>query len=261
MKEEKKELEAESKKEKKEEEHLEKDPDAPVDAEKMAEKNEHILKDKVIVEHDEKDVKKADKNIAKAKKALEEEEKAIKKEDTAEKVLDNEKKKEALKDEKENAGKVFYETVPDKDVEIRSGDLKHEVAGNYRKSKDLLIHDHPVWIKVQPAHNRLGYFQAKHWHITDLANLPGMLADQKTDPKTQWDNHLITSVNQPEFFYEAIWNDGKNELKPDTKIASDAPQEAGSPKPEDEEAKKDEAKDADAQPAKKDAAAIKEANA
>ena len=124
-----------------------------------------------------------DDKVEKAKKALVEEEKEIVKEDHAEKVVEVEKKKIEKKEEKEEAKhpQAHYETVPDKDVEIRSAELKHEVAGNYRKSKNLMIHDHPVWIKVQPTENRMGYYQEKHWHITDLKNLHDMLAEQKAD--------------------------------------------------------------------------------
>lgn len=124
-----------------------------------------------------------DDKVEKAKKALVEEEKEIVKEDQAEKVVEIEKKKIEKKEEKEEAKhpQAHYETVPDKDVEIRSAELKHEVAGNYRKSKNLMIHDHPVWIKVQPTDNRMGYYQEKHWHITDLKNLHDMLAEQKAD--------------------------------------------------------------------------------
>lgn len=98
-----------------------------------------MLEDKVIVEHDEKDAKKMDSKIKKAQVALKEEEKEIVQEDKAEKLLDLEKKKDLKEQKKEEAAnpKAHYETVPDKDVEIRSADLKHETAGNYRKSKDI----------------------------------------------------------------------------------------------------------------------------
>ena len=166
-----------------------------------------------------------DKKIKKAKDALKKEEKEIKKEDLADKVLEQEKKKEEKKDKKEEAAhpEAHHETIPDKDVEIRSADLKDETAGNYRQSTNLLIHDHPVWIKVLPSENRMGYYQAEHWHITDLAHLQSMLVEAKTDPKKQWENALITSVNKVEFFYEAIWNDGKHPLTPDTQIDKEEP--------------------------------------
>ena len=70
----------------------------------------------------------------------------------------------------------------------------------------------------------MGYYQEEHWHITDIANLKGMLAEAKTDSKHKWKNSFITSINKVEFFYEAIWHDGKNALNPDTKV-NNKPQE------------------------------------
>lgn len=177
------------------------------------------------MEHDEKDVKKMDDKVKKAAAALKEEEAEISNEDKAEKALDLEKKKQDKEDKKDAAArpKLHYLTVPDKDVELRSADLKHETAGNYRRSKDLQIHDHPVWIKVQPSHNRVAYWQEEHWHITDLAHLKGMLAEAKADPKKTWENALITSKNKVEFFYEAIWNDGTHDLKPDAVVDAKEP--------------------------------------
>ena len=77
-----------------------------------------------------------------------------------------------------------------------------------------MIHDHPVWIKVLPKTDRMGYYPDDHWHIADIKKLKGMLVDAKADPKKKWHNTLLLSVNKAEFFYTAIWNDGKNDLEP-----------------------------------------------
>jgi len=92
--------------------------------------------------------------------------------------------------------------------------LKDDCAGHYRQSKDHQIHDHPVWIKVKPAEDRFGWYQAGKWHISDLANLEGMLKDSEGEPKTTWKNMFETSLNEVELFYDAIWNDGKHDLEP-----------------------------------------------
>lgn len=41
-----------------------------------------------------------------------------------------------------------------------------------------------------------------------------MLKEEKDDPKKQWNNAFITSINEVELFTDAIWSDGEHELKP-----------------------------------------------
>lgn len=62
--------------------------------------------------------------------------------------------------------------------------------------------------------DRIGYYQDKHWIITDIKHLALMLKEQKEDPKKQWNNGFITSLNEVELFIDAIWSDGEHELKP-----------------------------------------------
>lgn len=45
-----------------------------------------------------------------------------------------------------------------------------------------------------------------------------MLKEEESDPKKQWENAMLTSINKIEFFYESIWDDGKHSLTPDTQI-------------------------------------------
>lgn len=83
-----------------------------------------------------------------------------------------------------------WETTDEQDVEIRSPDLKDDIAGNYQKSNSAMIHEHPVWIKVQPTQNRMGYYQDGSWIIADLSLLKAMLEDVKEDPDKSWGNGL-----------------------------------------------------------------------
>lgn len=114
-----------------EEKDLLKNKEAEVNADAIADKNQKLLETKVIVDADEHDAKKMDDKIKKAEKAMKVEEKEIKQESVAEKTLDLEKKKERIEVKKEAVKKVSYKTLKDKDVEIRSGNLPHETAGNY----------------------------------------------------------------------------------------------------------------------------------
>jgi len=144
-----------------------------------------LLVKKAVVEAEEKENKKAEKKIEKAEKAVKEEEKEVVKEAKADKVVQLEKKEEDAekKDEgKENAAAASakdppYKTLPAKDVHIKSALLKDDCAGHFRQSKDHEIHDHPVWIKVKPAEDRFGWYQAGKWHISDLAKLNTMLKE------------------------------------------------------------------------------------
>lgn len=67
-----------------------------------------------------------DKKVEKAKDALVKEEKEIKVEDQAEKVIEQEKEQQDKKDKKEEDAhpQTHYETIPDKDVEIKSADSR-----------------------------------------------------------------------------------------------------------------------------------------
>ena len=78
--------------------------------------------------------------------------------------------------------------------------MKDEIAGNYQKSKSAKIHEHPVWIKVQPKQNRMGYYQDGSWIIAELCKLKGMLEDEEEDPNKIHENALLTSVNHNEKF-------------------------------------------------------------
>ena len=137
-----------------------------------------MLVKKAAVEGDEKEQKKVEKKVSQAEKAVKQEEKEVQKEVKAEKVakLENEEAQAEKKadDKKKN---VPYKTLPAKDVEIKSDNLKDDCAGHYRQSKDHVIHDHPVWIKVKPApgYTRFGWYQDSKWHISDIAHLKTML--------------------------------------------------------------------------------------
>lgn len=186
-----------------------------------------------------------EKKVKEAAHAINDEKKALKDEEEAdeEKSKDNDNA-DAKKKKEENK----YPTDPALDVEIISNDLKEECAGNYRRNNGknaIQIHDHPVWIKVKPHKNRVGYYQDGHWIITDLSNLPGMVEDSKKDPKKEWDNALATSINKVEFFKDAKWNDGKNDLLPhkasDDKIETraDSPTDDDTTKPKNKDGKED----------------------
>ena len=67
----------------------------------------------------------------------------------------------------------------------------------------------------------MGYYQDGSWIIADLALLKGMLEEQKDDPNKNWENGLLTSVNQVEKFPKALWFDGKTDLIPKDELNSD----------------------------------------
>lgn len=133
------------------------------------------------------------------------------------------------------------EVDPAVDVEIISSDLKKECAGNYQMVKDIKIHDHPVWIKVKPQRDRVGYYQnikgkKGSWIITDLENLKPMLEEQEKDAGTNWKNAFATSINIVEKFETARWHDGKHALTPAKK--AEEPSEADADTDDKDKAKK-----------------------
>ena len=65
---------------------------------------------------------------------------------------------EQIEKKEEEEKNPTWETTDEVDVEIRSPDIKDDIAGNYQKSKSATIHEHPVWIKIQPNQNRMGYY-------------------------------------------------------------------------------------------------------
>ena len=96
-----------------------------------------MLVKKAAVEGDEKEHKKVEKKVAAAEKAVKKEEKEVKKEEKAEKVAKIEKEEaKAEKKADDTKKKVPYKTLPAKDVEIKSENLKDDCAGHYRESKD-----------------------------------------------------------------------------------------------------------------------------
>jgi len=70
-----------------------------------------------------------------------------------------------------------------------------------------MIHEHPVWIKMKPNQNRIGYYQEKRWIITDIVHLQTMLDVANTNPTKVYEYDFATSLNEVEEFTEAIWSD------------------------------------------------------
>lgn len=154
-----------------------------------------------------------DKKVEKANKAIKKEETEIKKEARAEDKVNQEVEKKKEEEEKAHP----WKTDPAKEVDIISSFLKNKEAGTYQKSLNATIHDHPVWIKVQPEETRFGYYQQKKWIITDIKHLKPMLDEAVKFPKKDWENALATSLNEVEDFPDAIWKDDKgHHLKPKT---------------------------------------------
>lgn len=135
---------------------------------------------------------------------------------------------------------------------------------------NMMINEHPVWIKVDPTQNRFAFWQLGYWNIWDLEQLPKALKTNAENPEKRFAPY-VSSYNKVHPFPEAIWDDGKDLLEPQPegegenkgKIVTQAVKKANEDEAEEEkeeEPKKEEEKEAPAaeEEEEKDAAKAEE---